>query len=406
MARGPGRQRFKAWWLVVAAGVGASTGAAQLNTPHPDRDLAAITEPLLSAIEEEESRGGPLSGNLIDPLTSLGLTYQENGEHVLAIAVLDRALYLKRVNEGLFRLEQAELVERIIDSERAIGRVSTVEELEERLVELARRNAGDPRAAPIFREAAERKLDHYERYLRNDVPAELTLPMIDEWASAASGSLRQARRHYTEAIFALLGNVQENQAEIDELEERLTRTYYLEASNRGRWYHDPEDSLYHRGLVSYQRRVRYTQVGSPAADRAQTLIEQADWSLLFSRNGTAVDRYAEAYALLVEQRAPAGVIEELFPSNVPVFLPTFESPLAGIERPGSNGYIDVDFEIGKYGQPRKVSVVSVGGDDGAAASKYVVAAINHSRFRPSPVTGAAEYRLRYTLADGTLAPRP
>jgi hypothetical protein len=406
MARGPGRYAFNPWWLAVAAVVGASAAEAQPNAPHPDQDLAAITEPLLASIEQDEARNGPLSANLIDPLISLGLAYQENDEHVLAIAVLDRALYLKRVNEGLFRLDQAALVERIIESERAIGRVGTVEQLEERLVELARRNASDPRAAPIFRDAAERSLDHYERYLNGDVPPELTLPMIDEWATASMMSLRQARRHYTEAIFALLGDFRGNKAEIAELEERLTRTFYLEASNRGRSYHDPDDALYYRGLVSYQRRVQYTLAGSPATDHARTLVEQADWSLLFSRNGTAVERYAKAYALLLEQRAPNALIEELFPSEVPVFLPTFESPLAGATRAGSAGYVDVDFEIGKYGQPRKVEIVSVAGDDAAAASKYVAAAINHSRFRPSPIAeGAMQYRLRYSLADGSLTPR-
>ena len=145
-----------------------------------------------------------------------------------------------------------------------------------------------------------------------------------------------------------------------------------------------------------------------AVDYARTLVELADWSLLFSRNGTAVKRYAEAYALLVEQRVPAASIEELFPADTPVFLPTFApTPLDGAAVAGSTGYVDVDFEIGKYGQPRKINIVAAAGDDAAAMSKHLVAAIGNGRFRPSPVAeGATAYRLRYSFADGSLTPRP
>ena len=145
--------------------------------------------------------------------------------------------------------------------------------------------------------------------------------------------------------------------QLAELEEDLTRTYYLEASQRHRAYQGPGDPLYGLGLVSYQRRIEYTRVASPTkVDYAQMLVELADWSLLFSRNGTAVKRYAEAYSLLVEGRVPAASIEELFPTDTPVFLPTFApTPFDGAAVAGSTGYVDVDFEIGKYGQPRKVN---------------------------------------------------
>ena len=72
---------------------------------------------------------------------------------------------------------------------------------------------------------------------------------------------------------------------------------------------------------------------------------------------------------------------------------------------GSSGYVDVDFEIGKYGVARKVTVVAVAGDDAAAVSKAVATAIDRARFRPSPVREGASYSVRYSLADGRLAPR-
>jgi tetratricopeptide (TPR) repeat protein len=409
MARGPG-QHWSKVWLAVAAYVGFDAGAAETDASRSADDLAAITEPLLTSIAEEEARNGPLSTNLVDLLTSLGLAYQENGEDVLAVAVLDRALFLKRVNEGLFGIDQAALVQRLIDSELAIGRVDSAAELREKLLELARRNSGDPRAAAIFRDAAERQLGEYERYLRGEIPPTLTIGGAPGPQQIAAASVWLARRHYNEAIGTLVRNAGEHQAELDELEEGLTRTYYLEASNRHRWYQGVGDPLYALGLVSHLRRIQYTEVGSPTAvDYAQALIELADWSLLFSRNGTAVKRYAEAYAFLVERRVPAASIEQLFPTDTPVFLPAFAPPpFDGAAVAGSTGYVDVDFEIGKYGQPRKVTLIGAVGADAAAVSKSVVAAINNGRFRPSPLADTGRgtaYRLRYALADGSLTPR-
>ena len=118
-------------------------------------------------------------------------------------------------------------------------------------------------------------------------------------------------------------------------------------------------------------------------------------------------RYAEAYDLLAGQSTSAASIEEFFPADTPVFLPSFApSPLDGAAVEGSTGYVDVDFEIGKYGQPRKVAVVAVAGDRAEAISKRLVSAISNGRFRPSPLAEGAEYRLRYSLADGSLTPRP
>ena len=408
MARGPARH-WPIAWLAIAAYAAVGAGAAETGATGSGEDVDVVTQPLLQSIEQEEARNGPFSRNLIDLLTSLGLAYQEHDRHDLALGMFDRALFLTRFNDGLFGLDQAALVKRLIASEIAIGRVSSAAALEERLLELARRSPLDPRASQIFREAAERELGYYERYLRGETPPGITIFEVQGWQQAAAASVWGARQYYNAAKFALLGNPAEHQAELAELEERLARTYYLEASARHRWYRGPGDMLYGLGLGSYQRRLGYAQAGSStAADYARSLVELADWSLLFSRNGTAVKRYAEAHALLVEQRAPAAAFEQLFPADIPVFLPTFESPLAGAAILGSGGYIDVDFEIGRYGQPRNVKIVAVAGEDAAATSKELAAAINNGRFRPSPRADAERwtaYRVRYSLADGSLAPR-
>ena len=157
MARGPGQQWSKAWLTAAAFAVvsaaDAAPGSAENDSAVSADDLLKITEPLLNGIAEEEARNGPYSANLIELLTSLGLAYQESGEDVLAVAVLDRALYLKRVNEGLFGLDQAALLERLIDSELAIGRLESAEGPRGKVLQPARRKRYDDRRAAIFRGA-------------------------------------------------------------------------------------------------------------------------------------------------------------------------------------------------------------------------------------------------------------
>jgi tetratricopeptide (TPR) repeat protein len=409
---------------IVATALAALPAAGEQAEPSVATQARAslddVIEPLLTRIEAEEARNGQFSPNLIELLGALGLAYQEYGEHELARAILDRVLYLQRFNEGLFNLDQAPILERLIDSELALGRADSAGEAEARLLELVRRNPDDLRGVPILRDAAERDVDYYERYLRGDLPPVLTINDPNARERSVASSIRRARRNFREAIGTLVRNGaydSANLGELAELEEGLTHTYYLEASAARRASLDPTDwatvqraALYSLGQGSYQRRVEYTKRGSTAAvDHARALVELGDWSLLFSRNGTALKAYAEAYDLLLERRVPEASIRELFPVDTPVFLPAFApNPLDPSETGGLAGHLDVDFEIGKYGQPRRVKIVAASDAAAAERSREVVIAIARGRYRPSPLAGPEtdqEFRLRYSLADGTLTPR-
>jgi hypothetical protein len=424
MARGPVRH-CATLWLATGALAGLAPAAAQPSGA-PSTDLPALTEPLLSGIEAEEARSGPFSPNLIPLLTSLGLAYQEADEHSLAVTVLERALYLKRVNEGLHSLDQVPLVQRLIDSERAIGRSATAQELEERLLELARRNPGDLRGVPIFREAAERQLVLYERGVRGELPPTLSFGggSASAMTSSPAAYLRRAQMSYRMAIGTIMRSGEDDHPELETLEEGLARTYYAQAKTLNDWstyslqlsqgFVDggfspttQRQSLHDLGRETYRRRVdRHAATQDPLA-HARALVELGDWSLLFSRNSTAIRRYAEAHALLREQRAPEESMRELFPGDTPVFLPTFSPYPLGVDS-GSRGagHVDVDFEIGKYGTPRRIRIVGASNAEAEARAKQVSAAINRARFRPLPSTEAGTaYRLRYSLADGSLTPR-
>jgi hypothetical protein len=187
-----------------------------------------------------------------------------------------------------------------------------------------------------------------------------------------------------------------------ELENGLIRTYYLKATaDRSPYW---AELAYLLGRESYRRRVVYraTNSGTPL-DFARALVELADWDLLFSRNGKALERYDEAYALLIAAGVPDTSIRELFPTDTPVLLPTFQpNPFAADEAGASSRHIDLAFELSKYGESRKIRLVDASDDSMADFEKDAIRLIASNRFRPRPSGDAADragpYRVRYYVS--------
>ena len=90
--------------LLLAAIATPCAGFAQRD---PTDDLLGV---IAERITEAQARGGPYSTELIDPLKSLSVLYEENGNHALASAVLEQAMQVIRANYGLRSLEQAPLL--------------------------------------------------------------------------------------------------------------------------------------------------------------------------------------------------------------------------------------------------------------------------------------------------------
>ncbi|HET7133867.1 MAG TPA: hypothetical protein VFJ95_16545 [Gammaproteobacteria bacterium] len=68
-----------------------------------------------------EARDGVNPEGLIVPFSDLARAHDQAGEHALAIAALDRALELVRVNRGVYSLDQAPLLRQGMIDEEASG---------------------------------------------------------------------------------------------------------------------------------------------------------------------------------------------------------------------------------------------------------------------------------------------
>ena len=408
---------------------------AALCQPISEAD-AARQQQIFARIEQEE-RNGPLSEGLIDPLSDLALLYQDRGDHDLAVAVIHRIRQLVRANNGLHSLEQIPLIQQLIANEKAIGRLDTAWEHEQELLTLAKRHPDDMRTVPVFRETAAQRMTLLRRYLAGEFPPEMILGCYYGNAEEAFGCIQgdrgvairrivsDAQENYFNAIGVMQRNALYSSNELKELELDLLRSI---EEIRSREPPKPRatpritDRDYFFGRESLERVWGYkTTTSAPLHEQIDALVQIADWDLLYSEtmlppapqrcarptcvqglSHTALEKYERAYQLLEAAGAQAS-IDELFSPDIPVVLPAFvPNPLASDPAQASNRYIDVAFEVSRYGESRDIRVLDTTNatDDQRAR---LVRLIQSSRFRPRiadrEFARASPVRVRYYVNE-------
>jgi hypothetical protein len=161
---------------------------------------------------------------------------------------------------------------------------------------------------------------------------------------------------------------------------------------------------YHRGRQSLRRLYAYGAASSDSSLRqAEAVAQMADWDLLYSHNGRAIESYDVAREMLEDAGAPAATIEQIFAPATPVVLPAFQpNPLERDETRPATGFIDVAFEITKYGRSRAVEILDAANAT-HAAKQDLMALVRTNRYRPRLVDGVfgdvTPVRMRYYLYE-------
>jgi hypothetical protein len=163
-------------------------------------------------------------------------------------------------------------------------------------------------------------------------------------------------------------------AALSELEGKLLRNSYdLRDYQTGRGslvrliYHDPENA-------------------EPMLRRIERLVQLADWDLLYGQRPLAFDLYERTYAYLTQRDVAQASIDELFAPATPVSLPTFEPNLLAPELvDGATGYVDVVFDVSRYGRTSRIRVVDSNASN--AAQSRITRWLVNNRFRPRVAGG-------------------
>ena len=406
------------WPRRAATGLGllAALAVPCTGSSQPPVDNEAYTQ-LAEQILAAQTQSGAYAKELIDPLTTLSYLYAENGDHSLAAAITEQALQVIRANYGLRTLEQAPLIRQRIVSEETRGNFEEAWVLEHALLDLARKNPDDPRAAAIFHEVGDKRLDLLARYVDGERPPQLGFgcyyrrAQVNPEASpgnctsgnkhvAVQALLLEAQTYYASAVNTLRRQQLYSSGELHELETKLLRSTYVYGGS------------YEVGKRSLQRRITYDVANSaPLEDRIETLLQIADWELLFGNRPAAQELYEQVLSFLQQHGGMQHLIDEVFSPATPVVLPTFvPSSLAADPSPSSAGHIDVTFEITEYGKARRIEILDTTRNASTAARHRLIRLIGESRFRPRIVDGqfarAAPVALRDIPPDVTVDEQP
>jgi len=159
-------------------------------------DLVAAEESFTTALDMLEQTEAISSRRLISPLAGLGAVHAASGQPARAADVLHRAIAISRRANGLFNVEQVDLLEALIEAYDRLGNLEGIERERRYAVQIVQQAYGpdDPRTLPPLTRLAE-WYEHVNRY-----PASRLY-----WARAVEVGMREGGGRNAATINGLLG---------------------------------------------------------------------------------------------------------------------------------------------------------------------------------------------------------
>lgn len=391
----------------------------------PSSERMAAIAAYETEISDLERRNGQFAPALTEKLLSLGRLMQEQGAHTEAIAVLERADHVSRINNGLHHPEQVPIVESQVDSLLALGDFAAVNDKQHYLHYLTQKLEANGRIAPVPALAG----------LGDQNMQAFGLSLVEQVAPSAPGSLRfggmdtpsapeiarihainslyRAKSHYSDAISTIIDNGNYLNPRLLELEYKFLETlflsgygqelinnphYYLTSARRtanqaSRWtYLRRNSDGYEAGIETFERILAYLENDpeTPAMERVRAHLEYGDWHLVFGWDEAAVVEYGRAWTLAQALGIDTDNMGALFSPDLPMQLPLFTPKPNSREKFGLDpglpldydGHVDASFLINKNGTARNIKITGKSDNASHAVIGRLRRYLKNSPFRP------------------------
>jgi tetratricopeptide (TPR) repeat protein len=345
-------------------------------------------------LEQLEYDGGAWSAQIAEELSTLGNMLYEQGDYEQSIEVFDRAVHVNRVNYGLYSTQQIPLVERIVESHIALGQWQQADQQQQYAfyVQSKAYGARDPRMAEVFENLARWNIASFFRGIDPDPSARLleTYMLFRAAANTVAFHFGTADPRYVSLLRDVAG--------ASDMVTRYTPpgTVTATATNPNirrvsEFVGVPNDQVRvpNGGGEGALRRILefYSDDDRPATQenlmlRVRALAELGDWYMMEQRRQAALDAYADAWNLLLTMEEGSVLAQQFFDRIV--FLPTFsrfdeeqrEAFQASPDFGARQGYVDISFDVSRYGRAGNFSVLAV---EPAGMGRVDMMAINHLR---------------------------
>ena len=344
-------------------------------------------------IADLEAAEGPHAGELIEVRLSLGLLFQQAGDHGRAVAALQQALQSVRVNEGLYSMSQVPILEAIIDSHVALSARDELRRDYEYLFWLYQRNYGERDAGlvPVIKRIGQWYFDLY-----NVSPPNTTVePLIaaDDLYSRALDILPDdaLSRDRVDILYKVAvinhhvaEDVQDPMLSHREIREAMIPhgrpTPYLNETAVRQYY---ADQSFYKGKRSLTRIVESYEANLPdtITEYARALVFMGDWLTVQRRVIEGSGMYRKAWTALAGHDAPPALADELFGKPQPIE----QLPIPGEEEPETGAdsyYVDALLDVPESGWPRNIRIQAVHPSEETTLLKRAKRGIAATRYRP------------------------
>ncbi len=385
-------------------------------------DIARYEQSVLS----QENSGGAFGPGLDEELLALGTLLQQSGDYTRAQQILERALHVNRVNDGLFNMGQVPIIERTIENYLARGDLVAADEQQEYLLYVQRRNF-DSRSVdllPALTRYAEWNLFAFGARVVTPPPPATTEEAIEAserpeldpetMINFRTGRLITAQQVYQSIIQIVTNNFGLGDNRLLNFERQLALTNYLYIATVGlEGDLDPTSMMpgspyiapfsnsleagrpplgFRQGRDSLERRVTYfaEKADVSAVEKARAKMDLADWMLLFSKRTGSLEVYEEAWHDLSNADTSAAELQAVFDPVYPVKIPEYvDHPYTrkALEIPADlaleyKGYVDVEFKLSRYGIPSGARVRNKSLTATPQLESILLRSIRRSQFRP------------------------
>ena len=363
--------------------------AADLE-PNLRPELAASQRSYENLIETLGRSHGPLAFELAEQWSALGFLQRESRNYSGAIDSFERALHIERVHKGLYHPDQIPLIERLIESNRALGAWSEVAQ-NHKLLQFVN-DRGRPRISPE-RIATLRKI------------ALWNLEAADLPTGQAPFRHLQTAQDLTEEALELVESGHQDSAltQIEILNLKAAIAFRI-AHHMTTWIGEPihgvtADSIisttsndvsdlifrqnlvisnYSQGRAALDRAKRIAYEKNDKASQARAELYLGDWHLLFNRRNAAAEHYAKAQRL--SQEANIGLFETY--RRLPNFIDGDDDRLASAPSGGHVNYVRTRFDIDRQGRARNVEILEVNPPGKSGLARRARKQLRETRFRP------------------------
>lgn len=296
----------------------------------------------VAALEAAGDTWHPL---IAETMVSLAQLMQGDGNHTEALGMLERAVHISRVNNGLFSLEQAAALDMQVKSHMALQQWAEADTLRQYHFYIHSRALApnDPELIPALLKYAEWHLQTYTERRVDVMPVtrvvdayqlySVALSIADSQPEPAAWPRERFLQRMAYIAWQLSLSGPQMRPEVMYARTRQVDDEWVDRMTGGEHKLRPstfllgEDAL--KGIIA-QREVHLTAAAADSALRrdllsqyVEAVLQLADWNLLFNRRQGSADIYQQAWQLVADE--DDDLKREIF--GKVVFIPAFDEYL-------------------------------------------------------------------------------